>query len=126
MYRTKDFIEELRAQLDLILPTYYEEAPSKATRFPYCVISGIKVTDLAQGDQIYFYLDIWGDEKAPETTVALEEYCDLLRNGLSGAVLVREGSFGAHLGFDSQNPMQDSEFDIAHRRLSMSARIFYN
>lgn len=126
MYRTKDFIEELRASLDLILPTYFEEAPSQKTRFPYCVISGIKVSDLAQGDLMYFYLDIWGDEKAPETTVALEEYCDILRNKLSGAVLRREGSFGAHIGFDSQNPIQDTEFDIAHRRLSMSARIFYN
>lgn len=126
MYRTKDFIEALRARIDLILPTYFEEAPSRATKFPYAVINGLRITDLDDGDLMLFYIDLWGDEKAPEATVALEEMCDQLRNELTGEVLLVAGSFGAHLGFEAQNPLIDGEFDIAHRRLSMSARIFYN
>lgn len=126
MYNTKAFIEALSARLNQVLPTYFEEAPERATSFPYAVINGIKITDLAQGDLMLFYVDLWGDEKSPTATVTLEEYCDALRNELSGAVIASEGAFGAHVGFEGQTPLPDSEHDIAHRRLSLSARIFYN
>lgn len=123
---TAAFLEALRARINTILPTYYEEAPSRATQFPYAVITNPKITDLAQGDQMFFYIELWGDEKAADTTERLEAYCDELRNELTGAVLFEPGVFGAHLGFEAQNPIPDGEYDLTHRRLSMSARIFYN
>ena len=126
MPATRDFIKALRDAIDDILPTYYEEAPSKATSYPYAVITGIKITDLAVGDQMYFYLELWGDEKAADATIELEEYCDAIRAALTGAVLYAPGTFGAHIGFEAQNPIPESEFDLCHRRLAMSARVLYN
>lgn len=123
---TKAFIKALRARVNEIIPTYYEEAPSKAASFPYAVLNGINIIDLAAGDLASFYLDVWVDEKLPNATEQLEECCDKLRNELTGAVVAEQGIFASHIGFDNQNAITDSEYDIAHRRLGMSARIFYN
>lgn len=123
---TKAFIKALRARVNEIIPTYYEEAPSKAASFPYAVINGINIIDLAAGDLASFYLDVWVDEKIPNATEQLEKCCDKLRNELTGAVVSERGVFASHIGFDNQNAIADSEYDIAHRRLGMSARIFYN
>lgn len=126
MYNTKAFIKALRERVNKILPTYYEEAPSKNAEFPYAVLNGINIIDLAAGDLASFYLDIWVDEKKPTATEELEALCDTLRNELTNEVIAECGVFAAHIGFDNQNAVADSEFDIAHRKLSMSARIFYN
>jgi len=123
---TTAFIKALRLRVDEIIQTYYEEAPSKAASFPYAVLNGINIIDLAAGDLASFYLDIWVDEKKPNATEELEEICDKLRNELTGAVISKQGIFASHIGFDNQNAVADSEYDIAHRRLGMSARIFYN
>lgn len=126
MYNTKAFIKALRERANKVLPTYYEEAPSKNAEFPYAVINGINIIDLAAGDLVSFYLDIWVDEKKPTATEELEALCDTLRNELTNEVIVESGIFAAHIGFDNQNSVADNEFDIAHRKLSMSARVFYN
>lgn len=126
MYNTKAFIKALRERVNKVLPTYYEEAPSKNAEFPYAVLNGINIIDLAAGDLASFYLDIWVDEKKPTATEELEALCDTLRNELTNEVIAESGIFAAHIGFDNQNAVADSEFDIAHRKLSMSARIFYN
>jgi len=126
VYNTKAFIKALRERVNKILPTYYEEAPSKNAEFPYAVLNGINIIDLAAGDLASFYLDIWVDEKKPTATEELEALCDTLRNELTNEVITERGVFAAHIGFDNQNAVADSEFDIAHRKLSMSARIFYN
>lgn len=126
MYNTKAFIKALRERVNIVLPTYYEEAPSKNAEFPYAVLNGINIIDLAAGDLASFYLDIWVDEKKPTATEELEALCDTLRNELTNEVIAERGVFAAHIGFDNQNAVADSEFDIAHRKLSMSARIFYN
>lgn len=123
---TAAFIKALRLRVNEIIQTYYEEAPSKAASFPYAVLNGINIIDLAAGDLASFYLDIWVDEKKPNATEELEKICDKLRNELTGAVILEQGVFASHIGFDNQNAIADSEYDIAHRRLSMSARIFYN
>lgn len=123
---TTALIKALRERVNKILTTYYEEAPSKDTVFPYAVINGVNIIDLAAGDLASFYLDIWVDEKQPNATEQLESLCDTLRNELTGAVIAESGVFAAHIGFDNQNAIADSEYDIAHRRLSMSARTFYN
>ena len=126
MPNTKAFIIALRTRVNAILTTYYDEAPSNGASFPYAVISGVNVSDLAMGDLALFYIDVWTDESLPDAGEQLEEYCDTLRRELSGAVLSVPGVFGAHIGFEKQSPVPESEYDIAHRKLSMSARIFYN
>lgn len=123
---TTALIKALRERVNKILTTYYEEAPSKDAVFPYAVINGVNIIDLAAGDLASFYLCIWVDEKQPNATEQLESLCDTLRNELTGAVIAESGVFAAHIGFDNQNAIADSEYDIAHRRLSMSARTFYN
>lgn len=125
-YNTTAFIKALRLRISEILTTYYEEAPPKGAVFPYAVLNGINIIDLAAGDLASFYLDVWTDEKQPTATEELEELCDKLRNELTNGVIAERGTFAAHLGFDNQNSVADNEYDIAHRRISMSARIFYN
>lgn len=123
---TTEFIKAMRQRVNEILPTYYEEAPSKDVAFPYAVLNGVNIIDLAAGDLASFYLDIWVDERQPTATEQLEGLCDTLRNELTGAVIAVSGVFASHIGFDNQNAITDSEYDISHRRLAMSARIFYN
>ena len=108
----------------VILPTTYEEAPTKNAPPIFAVVSGINIIDLESGDLASFYIDVWADEKAADATINLERACDSLRNGLYNAIIAAPGLYG-HIGFDNQNTVADSEFDIAHRRLSMSARLFY-
>jgi len=103
---------------------YYEEA-LKTKGFPYAVVSGINIIDLASGDLTSFYLDVWTDEKAAGATEQLEALCDELRESLHNATISVAGSFAAHIGFENQNSINESEFDLSHRRLSFAARIFY-
>lgn len=126
MVNTKAVISALMDRVNKILPAYYEEAPSKAAEYPYAVINGINIITLEEsGDLTSFYIDLWGDEKAPGTTEALEGLCDTLRNELEGEVIYAADTFGAHIGFENQNSLIDGEYDLAHRKLSLSARIFY-
>lgn len=121
---TEAFITALTERVNTILPTTYDEAPTKAEAFPYAVVSGINIIDLESGDLVSFYIDVWADEKDADATIKLERACDNLRNGLYNALISAPGMYG-HIGFNNQNTVADSEFDIAHRRLSMSARLFY-
>lgn len=121
---TEAFIKAITERVNTILPTTYDEAPTKAAAFPYAVVSGINIIDLESGDLASFYIDVWADEKDEDATIKLERACDSLRNGLYNALISAPGMYG-HIGFNNQNTVADSEFDIAHRRLSMSARLFY-
>ena len=125
MVNETDFIIAARNYLEGLFPCYYEEAPTKGA-FPYVVLNGIHTIPLSDGDLASFYLDIWVDEKKEGATEELERICDTLRTELDGAVIATPGIFASHIGFDSKSSLTDSEFDIAHRRLSLSARIFYN
>jgi len=122
---TKEFIKHITAFLNDIVTTTYDEAPTTG-KFPFAVVSGINIIDLASGDLTSFYMDVYADEKKTGAAVELETLCDALRNKITGAVIYVPGIFGAHLGFDNQNGDRDPEYDIFHRRLSVSARIFYN
>lgn len=121
---TEAFIKAITERVNDILPTTYDEAPTTAVAFPYAVISGINIIDLESGDLASFYIDVWADEKDTDAAVKLEQACDSLRNGLYNALISAPGMYG-HIGFNNQNTVADSEFDIMHRRLSMSARLFY-
>lgn len=124
MFNTKSFIKALRERVNKVLPTYYEEAP-QSKQFPYAIINGVHITDADGCDLALFYIDIWADEKSKDATVQLEGACDSLRNNLTDCVIAESGVFAAHIGFDNQNTIADNEYDLAHRRVSMSARIFY-
>lgn len=121
---TKAFIKAMNERVNQILLNYYEKAPTKGS-FPYSVLNGINVIGIGGGDLVSFYLDIWVDELQENATEQLEGCCDTLRNELNGAVIAEAGVFFGHIGFDNQNSAADGEFDLSHRRLSMSARIFY-
>lgn len=125
MFNTTEFITALVERTNQILPTNYEEA-SMQGKFPYAVINSFVITNLASGDLVSFYIDVWTDEKKMNSTVELEELCDKLRNELTGEILKIDGVFAAHIGFENQNSISDIDFDLTHRRLSFSARIFYN
>ena len=121
MANTTAFIKAMRERVNKILPTYYEEAPTQQVRFPYVVLNGINIIDLAAGDLASFYLDVWTDEKQLNATEELEKTCDTLRNELTNEIIAVRGVFAAHIGFENQNIAADSEFDLCHRRISMAA-----
>ena len=114
---TEAFITALTERVNTILPTTYEEAPIKNAPPLFAVVSGINIIDLESGDLASFYIDVWADEKAADATIKLER-------GFYNAFIAAPGLYG-HIGFDNQNTVADSEFDIAHRRLALSARLFY-
>lgn len=126
MFNTKAFITALTNRVNELLPTYYEEAVTTRVKYPYAVISGLNVIDADGCDLASFYIDIWADEKEARATEQLENACDILRNGLTNCVINEAGIFACHIGFENQNIVADNEYDIAHRRIGMSARIFYN
>ncbi|MDR1001680.1 MAG: hypothetical protein LBL82_00195 [Oscillospiraceae bacterium] len=121
----------MTARINEIIPTTYELAPINETYsgnwdFPYAVLSGINIIDLEEsGDLTSFYVDVWTDNKLPTATEQLDSLCDTLRNELHNTVVAAEGKFSSHIGFENQNMIQESEFDLSHRRLSFAARIFY-
>lgn len=121
---TAAFIEGLTAAVNDILTCYYEEA-SAQNGFPFAVVNGIFVTPLNDGDLVPFYIDVYADEKAANATETLELNCDALRNGLNNKTISTSNVYYAHIGFESQGTTPEAEFDLAHRKLSFSARIFY-
>lgn len=121
---TSAFIEGLTAAVNAILTCYYEEA-STADGYPYAVVNGIYITPLHEGDLVPFYIDVYADEKAADATETLESNCDALRNGLNNKTISTPGVYYAHIGFETQGTTPETEFDLAHRKLSFSARIFY-
>lgn len=126
MVNTKAVISAITDRVNEILPTTYEKGRTQNVVYPYAVVNGVNIITLEEsGDLTSFYIDLWGDEKDSSTTDQLEELCDLLRNELEGEVIYVAGQFGLHIGFDNQNSLIDSEYDLAHRKLSLSARIFY-
>lgn len=124
MINTSAFIEELVKMINSVLPCYYDRA-SKQAVLPYCVVSGVNASDLAAGDLIMFDLDVWADDRGINAAVALERYCDELRNALQNAVIRKDGAFAGHIGFEGRDTTDDKETDLLHRRLYFSARIFY-
>ncbi|MDR2531461.1 MAG: hypothetical protein LBC82_01280 [Oscillospiraceae bacterium] len=125
IYKTTAFIEALLDHVNEKITCFYEDAPTEAA-FPFGVISGVFVSDLDSGDALNFYISVYTDEKKPGATIELEKLCDTLRAYLSRAVIRREGAFSSHIGFDNQRGVHEAEFDLCHRRLTLTARIFYN
>lgn len=114
------------AAFDEVLPAYYEDAekPSDAL---YCVINNPVHTDIADrnGDLVFFYVDLFGDDRVTDNNTALQQACDNLRNTLDAAIIRAEGYFGGHLNFEKSLNLDETEFDINHRRQEWTARVFY-
>lgn len=114
------------AAFNEVLPAYYEDAekPSDAL---YCVINSPVHSDIADrnGDLVFFYVDLFGDDRENDNNTALQQACDSLRNTLDAAVIRAEGHFGGHLNFEKSLNLDESEFDINHRRQEWTARVFY-
>lgn len=114
------------AAFNEVLPAYYEDAekPSDAL---YCVINSPVHSDIADrnGDLVFFYVDLFGDDRVTDNNTALQQACDSLRNTLDAAIISAEGYFGGHLNFEKSLDVDESDFDINHRRQEWTARVFY-
>ena len=121
---TSIFIKKLLDEVNAIVPTFYETA-SESEKFPFAVVSGINVNDLAHGDLVYFNIDVWGDSKSPNATATMETTCENIRKELTNKTLIVENEMYCHLGFENQNMIGDNEYDKCHRKVSFTARVFY-
>ncbi len=123
------FISEITNKINNNVCTcYFEEAPKKA-RFIYAVLSGELINDLEaaeSGNMITFDVDIYADEKESTATAALLETCDALQNYIAqNNILSVDGVFYAHLGVENQSGKSEAEADLYHKRVSLTARIFF-
>lgn len=127
MINTTKLYEAILAAFNNVLPAYFEDAdmPNDAI---YCVINSPMHTDIAdrQADNVFFYVDIFGDDRIPYNNERLQQACDALRNTLDGTIISAEGHFGGHLNFEKNLSLQETDYDINHRRQEWTARVFYN
>lgn len=121
---TRLFLENLIKHISKVVTCFYEEAPPGAS-FPFAVVSGEYITELNQGDNLEFYLEIFADEKAENSTVEMEDLASSLRAHLNNAIIAADGRFSSHIGFENQKNTFESEPDLCHRRQTYTARIFY-
>lgn len=109
-----------------VIPAYFDEAekPSDAL---YCVINSPIHSDIADrnGDLVFFYVDLYGDDRTVNNNVTLQQSCDSLRNTLDASVIYDPGHFGGHLNFEKDITAQLTDIDINRRRQEWTARVFY-
>ncbi len=126
MIDTTKLYAAIVAAFNEVLPAYYEDAekPSDAL---YCVINSPVHSNIADrgGDLVFFYVDLFGDDRITDNNTDLQRACDTLRNTLDAAIVRAEGYFGGHLNFEKCLNLQESDFDINHRRQEWTARVFY-
>ena len=104
---------------------YYDKAPAAAA-FPYSVIKNVHISPLNDGDIINFSLEIHTDDTLAGAAEELERICDAYRNAADGALLSDKTTFYGHINFNSQDDgALDAEYDLAHRTMSFSLRLFY-
>lgn len=126
MINTEKLYGAIVAAFNRVVPAYYEDA-DKPNDAIYCVINSPIHTDIADrnGDQVFFYVDVFGDDRAADNNESLQAVCDKMRNDLDAAIISAEGYFAGHLNFEKGVNMQESDFDINHRRQEWTARVFY-
>ncbi len=126
MINTTKLYAAIVAAFNEVLPTYYEDADKPADAL-YCVVNSPVHTSIAdrQGDLVFFYVDIFGDDRTIDSNTALQRACDNLRNVLDAETIRVEGYFGGHLNFEKSLNLDESEYDINHRRQEWTARVFY-
>lgn len=126
MINTTAVYAAIVAAFNGVLPAYFEDAGKPADAL-YCVVNNPIHSDIAdrQGDLVFFYVDIFGDDKDINNNAALQQACDNLRNALDAEIISAEGHFGGHLNFEKSLDVDESDFDINHRRQEWTARVFY-
>lgn len=108
-----------------LVSCYYDKAPA-AAGFPYSVIKNVHISPLNDGDIINFNLEIHTDDTRADSAEELEQICDVYRNAADGALLSDKLTFYGHINFNSQDDgALDAEYDLAHRTMSFSLRLFY-
>jgi hypothetical protein len=105
------------------IPCYYEEAPGGA-EFQFAVLTGLNGYDIGAGDALSFYLEFYTGECAGDS-VRMDRAIDELRSAFDGRAVLQQGGFGAHITFNSRSGMNENSYDLCHRRLSLTARIFF-
>ena len=125
MINTEKLYAEIAAKFNGVIPAYFADAELPADAI-YCVINSPVHTDIADrgGDLVFFYVDIFGDDRAADNNAALQRACDSLRNTLDAEIISAPGYFAGHLNFEKSIDAQESEFDINHRRQEWTARVF--
>lgn len=126
MFDTAKVYETIVEAFNAVIPAFFEDADMPNDPI-YCVFNSPKHSDIADnnGDLIFFYIDLFGDDRTANNSVLLQQACDDLRNALTGAIISAEGYFAGHLNFEQNISLQESEFDINHRRQEWTARVFY-
>lgn len=127
MIDTKTLYSTIVEAFNAVYPTYFEDADMPKDDI-YCVFNAPVHTDIAdrQADNVFFYVDIFGDDRMPYNNERLQQACDDLRNALDGTIISAEGHFGGHLNFEKNLSLQETDYDINHRRQEWTARVFYN
>lgn len=122
MFNQSKFIEKLQEYINGFTTCFYESAPSIA-EFPYCILLPPATTDLQQGILSTFDIEIYSNELSGAEDV--EALCDTLKNNLQNYLLNSENNFTSHISFESYYNLRENEHDILARRLTFTARIFY-
>ena len=121
---TSAVIETLSERINQTMKCFYDRAPAKE-KLPFCILGGIKDNDLSAGNLVRFEIDLWGDDKDPAACEEIEASCDRLQNALDNAIVGKDGIFLGHIQYENRDPGADRETDLLHRRLFLTARIFY-
>lgn len=119
-----EFLKTLITYANQTAATYYDTVPTDAV-YPYACINSPLVLDADGCDSLEFYLDIWADDKKPTATAELETLCDSFRRAFSAKIFTITPQGAAHISFDRQITVAESDFDLCHRRQIYTARIFY-
>lgn len=125
MYNTEEFIEKLQEKINENITCYYEKAPEDESG-QYAVLSNIDITTMDPEDLAYFDIDLWNKESFnnQDNAIDIEKNCDNLRNILSKATIISKGKFIAHIYTEKRQNENENEFDLIHRKLTFSAKIY--
>lgn len=125
MFNTKDFIIELQNTINTFTTCFYENAPDDISE-KYAVLSNLDVTKMDPEDLAFFDIDLWNKETLndKDNAIDIEEWCDNLRNNLNKSIIKVENKFIARIYSEKRQNEKDNDFDLIHRKLIFSAKIY--
>ncbi len=106
------------------VPCFLDRAPSKEP-FPYAVVCRMSITTLDEGHLATFDLEIHTDETLEGAAAKLEDLCDLFRSRIEQMLITDGETFSAHANYESERAAGEAEFDLTHRTLAFTLRIFH-
>lgn len=118
---TSDFIKAVMTKMNLIVTTYFEEAPSDAS-MPYAILQSASIRDDSGYEPVLLDIALY---QADTATLDVETMTDNIKAGLHQSIIALAGKFSAHLYFESSDNVRDTDTDLITRRLTFSARVFY-